>query len=408
MYWKVTNTTAETATALAIASGSGGTTCAATSLLTGKSTTCTTLRPLSQADVDAGTVSVSVRASATVGGATTTTGWAQAPHAIPAARALSVVQSYNLTRDADKDGKVSVGDTVGFVYDVSNAGNVTLKSPGVTSRLLRDRGLSVTCRPTTLRTDADMHGQSVRCWSPGYVIKLAQLANGQVVNKAVISAVTKVGAQSVTTTSTLVITPIAQRTIHTPKPPKPPQPKPGLQLTSRISQVTDEFFHNGLTDVGDRVTLQFVVANVGQTPLSRITVSDRLLAKQSIGIACPASSLQPGQSMTCTGQSQYTVTRQDFASGSLSSISVAQAYVDLTGRTIGSRAKLDRPLAVAIDLTLGSSSLAMTGPNGLRGLATSSGLLILVGCGFVLTARGRRPVRVVASQPTVGRKARRH
>ncbi len=411
--WKVTNTTAEAATRLVVTTASGSTTCAATSLPAGASTTCTTVRTLSQTDVDAGSVSVSARASATVGGSTTTTGWVPAPVSIPAVRGLSVSQFYNLTRDADGDHRVSVGDTVGFVYDVSNSGNVTLVSPSVTSRLLRDRGLAVICPKSTLYTAADRPGQTVRCWSPGFVIQRGQWANGKLVNSAVISATAKVGGARVSTTSTLVISPIAQRYVKAPKPPKPPkapQPKPGLQLVSRISHVTDEYFHNGYTDTGDKVTLQFVVSNIGQTQLSRIMVTDTLLAKQSIGVSCPAASLAPRQSMTCTGMAQYVVTRQDFSSGALKTVSVAQAYVDLTGRTIGSRAKLDRPLAVKLAQTLGSSSLAMTGPSGLPGLATTSGLLILLGCAFVLTARRRAEPRLavgVAPQ-RLGRRPRRH
>jgi uncharacterized repeat protein (TIGR01451 family) len=54
---------------------------------------------------------------------------------------------------------------------------------------------------------------------------------------------------------------------------------------------------------GGPVTWTFVVTNTGNTPLAQIAVTDRVTAPQArpaVAVACPATTLAPGATMTCT------------------------------------------------------------------------------------------------------------
>ena len=55
--------------------------------------------------------------------------------------------------------------------------------------------------------------------------------------------------------------------------------------------------------VGDPVTWAYEVTNTGTLPLTSIVVTD----DQSVAVSCPATSLNPGQSMVCTGAGVATL-----------------------------------------------------------------------------------------------------
>jgi hypothetical protein len=49
---------------------------------------------------------------------------------------------------------------------------------------------------------------------------------------------------------------------------------------------------------GEPVQWTYVVTNTGQDPLTDVTVTDN----QGVAVSCPLTTLEPGESMTCTGQ----------------------------------------------------------------------------------------------------------
>jgi hypothetical protein len=50
--------------------------------------------------------------------------------------------------------------------------------------------------------------------------------------------------------------------------------------------------------VGDPVTWTYLVTNIGNVALTNVTVTD----DQGVAVTCPKTTLQPGESMTCTAQ----------------------------------------------------------------------------------------------------------
>lgn len=84
--------------------------------------------------------------------------------------------------------------------------------------------------------------------------------------------------------------------------------------------------HGGITDLdgngpdaGDAVKYSFVVKNTGHTKLSDVTVSDPMVGP----VACPASSLAVGASMTCTGT--YHLSQDGVTAGSVVNTAVVSA-----------------------------------------------------------------------------------
>ena len=67
---------------------------------------------------------------------------------------------------------------------------------------------------------------------------------------------------------------------------------------------------------GDVVKYTFTVTNTGNRALTGIALSDPPLAPATL--SCPAASLDPGKSMTCTASSDYTVLQSDVEAGKVS------------------------------------------------------------------------------------------
>ena len=146
----VTNTGNVTITGLSISDAKvGSVSCPATSLAPGASTTCTAAYALTQADVNAGTVSNTATANGT-----TTAGAVSATDtdtkAIPRNTAIT------LTKSAGAPSGNTAGSTIAYSFVVTNTGNVTLTTVGVTDPKVG----SVSCPVTTLAARAvdDVYG----------------------------------------------------------------------------------------------------------------------------------------------------------------------------------------------------------------------------------------------------------
>ena len=96
---------------------------------------------------------------------------------------------------------------------------------------------------------------------------------------------------------------------------------------------------NTLT-VGDQVHYSFLVTNTGNVTVSHISIDDSAFSgSPAIGnITCPATTLAPGESTTCTAD-PYTVTQDDVNSGDLSNTATVDGTApdgtDVTSNTDG-------------------------------------------------------------------------
>ncbi|QQS48168.1 MAG: DUF11 domain-containing protein [Acidobacteriota bacterium] len=247
--------------------------CPATaSLAPGGMITCTASYTITQADIDAG--SVTNIASATNGVVTSPTD----TETVTATQTRTI----SLVKTATPSTYDSVGDMISYSYKVTNTGNVTLAGP-VT---VVDNKATVTCPAGSLAP-----GGMITC-TASYAITQADLDAGSVTNTAKASAN---GVESNEDSETVTAT--QTRTIS-------------LDKTA-----TPAIYDS----VGDTISYSYKVTNTGNVTLAGpVTVVDNKAT-----VTCPAGSLAPGGMITCTAS--YTITQADLDAGSVTNTAKASA-----------------------------------------------------------------------------------
>lgn len=185
--YAVTNTGNVTLTNVSVVDDKkGAITLSTTTLAPGASATGSAIHVLTQADIDAGSVSNKATATGTGPDGRTVTATATATVILGRNPAIALVKSLASTVDRDGSADVSLGDTLAYRFVVTNTGNVTLTGVLVTDPLA---GLSaIGCPSTTLAP-----GASMTC-SATYTVTAADVAAGQIVNTATAKATPPAGA----------------------------------------------------------------------------------------------------------------------------------------------------------------------------------------------------------------------
>ena len=232
-------------------------------LAPGANLTCTASYTVTQADLDAG--SVTNLASAVSG----TTRSPQTSETIPADQNPGL----SIAKRALSGSITAAGQVVTYEFDVTNSGNLTLTG-GVT--VVDDKIGTIACISGNF-----VPGATQTC-SADYTVTQADLDAGGVTNQAF--------ARNKTLTS-----PPASVTL-------PADQAPALSFDKRAA--TADF-----SSVGDRIDYRFDLANTGNVTLVGVGVSDPLIGV----VNCPRTTLAPSESVTCTGR--YTVTQADVDAG---------------------------------------------------------------------------------------------
>ena len=248
-----------------------------TSLAPGASITCTASYVVTQADLDAG--SVTNTATATNGKVTSN----------PDTETVTAVQDPALTlvKTATPGTYSAVGDVISYSYLVTNSGNVTLAGPFTVS----DNKATVTCPADTSLAV----GASITC-TASYVVTQADLDAGSVTNTA--QGAAQFGGNP-------VVSNLDSETVTAVQ-------APALTLVKTATPGT-------YGAVGDIIAYSYLVTNNGNVTLAGpFTVSDDKAADES----CPATaSLAPGASITCTAS--YKITQADLDAGSVTNTATA-------------------------------------------------------------------------------------
>lgn len=201
--------------------------------------------------------------------------------------ALSLVKTANPTT-VD-----SVGDLVDYTFHVTNTGNVTLKTLGITEKSFSGSGAlsAITCPP-----DALAPGASADC-TASYPVTQADLTAGSVVNTAAATAKTPANATvtSADSTATVTVDQVA-----------------GLSIVKSATPSAAAAYN-----AGQLITYTFVVSNTGNIPVTGIAVNEQDFTGSDpiSAISCPATTLDPATQFTCTAT--YTLTQADVDRGSL-------------------------------------------------------------------------------------------
>ena len=281
-------------------------TCPVTTLAAGASTTCTATYPVTQADLDNGTITN----SATVSGTSPTGPVTSAPSTATVNTAQNGVLT--IAKSATPSTLTAIGQRVAYSFLVTNAGNVNLSGITVADTLTPPAGpaLTVTCPVTTLAPNA-----STTC-TADYVSTAADFNAGAIKNSATVSGRTP-GNVTVTSPASAVVVTTSQTS--------------GLTIVKSATPTS-------VTAAGQVVSYSFAIANTGNVSLTGVAVTDTLTAPAGPvpAVSCPRTTLTaagtgPGASMTCTAM--YPVTQADIDHGSIRNSATA-AGIPPTGTAV--------------------------------------------------------------------------
>ena len=292
----VTNTGTVTLSAIAVSDSlPGPTDCGGLTTLTpGNSVECSVDYVLTQADIDAGSVTNTATVTAedphgeTVGDTDTIVSPAAG---VPA---IQIVKSLSGITDSDTSGSDTAGDLATYSFVVTNTGTVTLTNLAVADPLTGpvDCGGVTTLAP----------GASVTCIAD-YPLTQVDVDAGEVENTADVIADDPSGG-SVADSDT-VSTPLART------------PEMAIVKTHTATRDSDG---SGTDTVGDVFEYELVVTNAGNVTLTSLALSDPLAA----GVDCGGvASLAPAGILTCTAE--YVLTLGDIDDGQVVNTATADA-----------------------------------------------------------------------------------
>ncbi|HAM45293.1 MAG TPA: hypothetical protein DCM67_09795, partial [Propionibacteriaceae bacterium] len=271
-------------------------TCAETTVAPGVATSCTGTYTLTQADIDNGSVTNTATADGT------------SPAGDPVSGISNTVNTNIVATpgiDLVKTGSASgerAGDTVDYSFTVSNTGNVTLTDLVISDPLIS----SISCPQTQLAPT------SATVCTGSYTLTQADVDAGSVHNDAEASADTPHSGTVTAADGTDVS--IA--------------PGPGLDLVKQAGAVID--VDNNGVDTGDLLPYTFTVTNTGNVTMTSVAIQDPKISD----VSCPAGSLAPGETLSCTGS--YPLSQADVDAGAVINSAKATA--------LGPNADPDLPL----------------------------------------------------------------
>ncbi|MCE5207172.1 MAG: hypothetical protein LLG42_02560, partial [Chloroflexi bacterium] len=268
------------------------TNCDKSTLAPTESTTCTASITITQADLDAGSITNKATGYGSYNSKQVVSNEASATATALGAAGLT------LNKEVSPATFTAVGDVLDYTYTLTNSGAVTLSGPFTVS----DDKATVVC-PVDVTLGV---GASIEC-TASYTITLADLNAGFVTNTATGHAVfngSPVNSDPDSATANA-------------------QQVPALSLAKSATETSYDA-------VGDILHYSYQLTNIGNVTLtSPFTVTD-----DKTTVTCPASptSLAPGEFTTCTAD--YTVTQADLDAGKVTN--TAQGHVTYDASVIDS------------------------------------------------------------------------
>jgi len=220
---------------------------------------------------------------------------------------LTQSPSINITKDgtyvdSNQDGITNVGDVVTYNFVVTNTGNVTLTDVTVT-----DNNATITGGPiATLAVGAT----DSTTFSGSHTITQEDINTGYVYNLATVTSKDPKGNPVTDTSSdptpctTCPIDPECPDCTITPL-----TQSPSINITKDGTYVDSN--QDGITNVGDVVTYNFVVTNTGNVTLTDVTVTDN----NATITGGPIATLAVGATDSTTFSGSHTITQEDINTG---------------------------------------------------------------------------------------------
>ncbi|THJ06190.1 hypothetical protein E7Z54_06105, partial [Nocardioides sp.] len=334
---------------------------AAARVAPGTQVTCTAAYTVTQADVDAGSVTNTATATGTPPSGTPITsppGRVIIPQ--PPAASLSMVKT------ADVDRLAAVGQKITYSFLVTNTGNVTLRAVAVDEVAFTGSGeLSpVTCPAAT---GSLAPGEQATCTAT-YTVTQADLDRDSLDNTAAATGTPPSGTPVTSPPDTVTVRSTGAAS---------------LELAKEADAIDVD--GDGAIAVGDRIEWTIRVTNTGTVTVRGINVSDPTAGKAT----CPRSMLKPARSMTCTVKS-HTVSAGDVRRKSVRNTAVATGS-DAAGRFLSSNDDT-ATVVLAADESDDPSGVVLpdTGAGPWPPVAAIAGITALMAGAFMLLAARRR------------------
>jgi uncharacterized repeat protein (TIGR01451 family) len=192
--------------------------------------------------------------------------------------------------DADGDGLIDAGESIGYSFLVRNTGTVTMTGVTVNDPLLAKAGISVTPGPQTLAPGG------TATFTATYTPTQAEIDAGRVENTATGTGTPPSGPPVESPPDTVVV---------------PPDQASGLTIEK--TGTLDDADGDGLLDAGETISYSFLVRNTGAVTMTDVTVNDPLLTNAGISVTPGPQTLAPGGTATFTAT--YTPTQAEIDAG---------------------------------------------------------------------------------------------
>ena len=271
----------------------GAVSCPQTVLGPGASMTCTAGYVVTQTDIDAGSINNTANVTADDPTGNPVSDSDDESVSLSQNPSIRLIKSLLANADEDGSGNVSLGDTLTYRFVATNDGDVTLSLVTIADPL---PGLSaLTCAPGAGSSLAP--GASMSCTAT-LVVSQAPIDAGSIDNTATVTGERPGGdpgnpGDDVDDRDDLSVMIPAE---------------PAIQLTKSMTGNADED-GSGDVSVGDTLSYEFFVENLGNVTLDPAAVADPLVGP----VSCPATSLIPGATMTCTVSYSVTIADADAA-----------------------------------------------------------------------------------------------
>nr|WP_187269288.1 PKD-like domain-containing protein [Algibacter pacificus] len=225
--------------------------------------------------------------------------------------------------DENGDGIPQSGETISYVFDIRNTGNVTVFNIVITDPIVAVIGGPIDLNPGDLDSTT---------FTAEYTIQQSDIDSGNLTNTALAVGEDNDGGTvtDVSDYSDDPDNPINEDIDGDGDPDDPTVTE--LTGNPELSLIKTGIFNdingNGLANVGETITYNFGVTNTGNVTATNVLVTDALVAVNGGPI-----DLIPGQTDTTTFSAVYTISQFDLDSGQITNTAIATAQ-DPNGNTI--------------------------------------------------------------------------
>ena len=282
----------------------------------------------------------------------------------------------NLVKQVDKTQQqppsYTAGDTVPYQFVVTNTSVAPLSNVSVTD----PKVTNISCPSTTLGA-AGSATASMTC-TGSHLLSAAETATTtSFTNTATATGISS--GQTVSSVSSVTV---------------PLTATPHIAIR-KSAQLNDTVPVNGAADVGETIDYSFLVTNAGNVPLTGVGVTDSKLA----AVSCPATTLAPLATTTCTGR--YTVTQADVDAGIIHNSATSHGTPPTGSQVVSQPSTADVPTATAKPAVILTKTATLHDQAG--GTAGLGDLGEHISYSFAVTNAGNVTLRGVAvADPTVG------